>query len=55
MRLCQDRASYTSGPGDSGSPVLAPDVDSPIQDASSIYGVHWGSGGIYSSIWYIHA
>jgi hypothetical protein len=54
LRLCQDRADYARASGDSGSPVLAPN-DNPIGNASSIYGVHWGSSGHYSRTTYITA
>ncbi len=51
VRLCQDRASYDSAPGDSGSPVLGA-VDG--QDGRvDLYGIHWGGGGVYSRIAYV--
>ncbi|MEX1113232.1 MAG: hypothetical protein WED32_02140 [Patescibacteria group bacterium] len=49
--LCQDRADYNSGPGDSGSPVFW--RSDPLNDPRvHIVGIHWGSGGWYSGWWY---
>lgn len=48
-RLCQDRANFTVQPGDSGSPVLANDFDSPIVPTPwRVYGVVWGGSGTFS-------
>ncbi len=45
---CQDRASYHSDDGDSGSPVFKWHGDT-----VTVYGIHWGSGGIFSAVWNI--
>lgn len=47
--LCQDRASYASAPGDSGSPIVRI-TNSPAANDVSLYGIHWGSGGVFSAI-----
>lgn len=43
--LCQNRADYHSVEGDSGSPVLQLMSDGTTVDR----GIHWGSGGLFSS------
>ena len=47
---CQDDGSYSSAGGDSGSPVFKWHGDE-----VTIYGVHWGSGGIFSTLQGIYA
>ncbi|MGH8525745.1 MAG: hypothetical protein ACREXY_16535, partial [Gammaproteobacteria bacterium] len=47
--LCQDRASFVSAGGDSGSPVFRI-ADAPAPNDVRLYGIHWGSGGVFSSI-----
>lgn len=50
-RICQDRASYNSAGGDSGGPVVANDLDSPVVPTPyRFYGIHWGSNGVFSWI-----
>lgn len=39
--LCQGRANYVSGPGDSGSPVYR--VINPTAFSVALMGIHWGS------------
>jgi hypothetical protein len=46
--LCQNQASYSSSPGDSGSPVFRI-TNSPSTNDVRIIGIHWGSGGAFSS------
>jgi len=46
--LCQNEASYSSSPGDSGSPVFQI-TNSPSTNDVRIIGIHWGSGGAFSS------
>jgi hypothetical protein len=48
-QLCQSRASYNSGPGDSGSPVFRI-VNTPAANDVALSGIHWGSGGVFSTI-----
>jgi hypothetical protein len=48
-QLCQSRASYASAAGDSGSPVFRV-VDSPATNDVALGGIHWGSGGVFSTI-----
>lgn len=48
-QLCQDRASYASAGGDSGSPVFRI-TNSPTANDVRLYGIHWGSGGSFSAI-----
>lgn len=48
-QLCQDRASYASAGGDSGSPVFRI-TDSPVPNDVRLYGIHWGSDGVFSAI-----
>jgi hypothetical protein len=47
--LCQAQAGYTSGGGDSGSPVYLR-VNSTTRYA---VGIHWGSGGTFSQIYHV--
>ncbi len=47
--LCQDIAGYLSAPGDSGSPVFRI-TNSPMPNDVRLYGIHWGSGGVFSAI-----
>jgi hypothetical protein len=48
-QLCQSRASYLSNPGDSGSPVFRV-VNVPALNDVALGGIHWGSGGVFSTI-----
>jgi hypothetical protein len=48
-QLCQSRASYLSNPGDSGSPVFRI-VNFPAVNDVALGGIHWGSGGVFSTI-----
>jgi hypothetical protein len=48
-QLCQSRASYLSNPGDSGSPVFRI-VNVPALNDVALGGIHWGSGGVFSTI-----
>lgn len=51
LYICQDRATYHSNGGDSGSPVFKWHGDT-----VTAYGIHWGgnsSGAIFSAIWNI--
>jgi hypothetical protein len=48
-QLCQDIASYASAGGDSGSPVFRI-TNSPAANDVSLYGIHWGSGGVFSAV-----
>jgi len=48
-QLCQDSASYASAGGDSGSPVFRI-TNSPAANDVSLYGIHWGSGGVFSAV-----
>ena len=48
-QLCQDRASYASAGGDSGSPVFRI-TNAPAVNDVRLYGIHWGSGGVFSAI-----
>jgi len=48
-QLCQSRASYLSNPGDSGSPVFRI-VNIPAVNDVALGGIHWGSGGVFSTI-----
>lgn len=43
--LCQARGNYSSGPGDSGSPVVSVLSDGTLSGR----GIHWGSGGVFST------
>jgi hypothetical protein len=46
LMRCQNRATYTSNSGDSGSPVFRWHGDE-----VTLYGIHWGGGGSFSSMW----
>jgi len=46
--LCQNQASYSSAAGDSGSPVFQI-TNYPFTNDVKIIGIHWGSGGSFSS------
>jgi hypothetical protein len=48
-QLCQSRAAYLSNPGDSGSPVFRI-VNAPAVNDVALGGIHWGSGGVFSTI-----
>jgi hypothetical protein len=48
-QLCQSRASYNSAGGDSGSPVFRI-VNTPAANDVALGGIHWGSGGVFSTI-----
>ena len=51
--LCQDRASYTAGGGDSGSPVFVL-TNNPAPNDVRAVGIHWGTGavgGVPSSVY----
>ena len=48
-QLCQDRAAYASSPGDSGSTVFRI-TNAPAANDVRLYGIHWGSGGVFSAI-----
>jgi hypothetical protein len=48
-QLCQSRASYNSAGGDSGSPVFRI-VNTPAANDVALSGIHWGSGGVFSTI-----
>jgi hypothetical protein len=48
-QICQNRASYLSAPGDSGSPVFAI-TNRPNANDVTLVGIHWGSGGLSSPI-----
>jgi hypothetical protein len=48
-QLCQSRANYLSNPGDSGSPVFRI-VNVPAVNDVALGGIHWGSGGVFSTI-----
>jgi hypothetical protein len=48
-QLCQSKAAYNSAGGDSGSPVFRI-VNSPALNDVALAGIHWGSGGVFSTI-----
>lgn len=45
--VCQAQANYSSGPGDSGSPVFSSSY--PGGDFVKVHGIHWGSNGTTAS------
>ncbi len=44
--ICQGQAAYGSAPGDSGSPVFRIVSGTDV----ALRGIHWGSGGVFSTI-----